>query len=258
MATQSEQARVFTELHRKGNPLILFNIWDAATARIVESLGAKAIATGSNAVAISHGYKDGEELPLELALANLRRVIATVDVPVTMDFESGYAVSPEDVQANVAKVIEAGAVGINFEDQIIGGEGLYSIDDQCARIRAIRDLAERADVPFFINARTDIFLKLAPSEHTDAHLDEAITRARAFADAGASGFFAPGLRDAPRIARLCEASSLPVNILFLADAPAPDALAELGVARVSYGSYPYRQMMDAFKTMGQTVQAFQQ
>lgn len=257
MATQAEQAKLFTELHRKGNPLILFNVWDGGSARIVESLGAKALATGSAAVATSQGYSDGENLPIELALENVRRIIAHVSVPVTLDFESGYAVSPEDVQANVAKVIETGAVGINFEDQIIGGDGLYSIDEQCARIRAIRELADRVGVPLFVNARTDIFLKIAPSEHTDAHLDEAITRARAYADAGASGFFPAGLQDAPRIARMCEASPLPVNILYRGNVPAPDALAELGVARVSYGSTPYRLLMDSYRAAGQAALAFQ-
>ena len=105
-------------------------------------------------MAAAHGCDDGEELSFELALANLVRIVASVDLPVTIDLEGGYGRSPAEVGETATKVIEAGAVGINFEDQIVGGEGLYSIEDQCARIRAIREAAERAATPLFINART--------------------------------------------------------------------------------------------------------
>lgn len=245
--TQRAKADLLKSLHIKGDPVIIYNIWDAGSAKVLQECGAKVIATGSWSVAAAHGYEDREKLPLELALANVERIVASVSLPVSMDFEGAYGVSPSDVQANVARVIETGAVGINFEDQIIGRDGLYPIQDQCARIRAIRSAAEVAQIPFFINARTDIFLKIKPADHSDDHLKEALQRASAYAEAGASGFFAPGLRNARYIEKLCEVSPLPVNILMLPDTPSPKELAKLGVARISYGPLPYRQLMESLK-----------
>ncbi|MGH9883801.1 MAG: isocitrate lyase/PEP mutase family protein [Pyrinomonadaceae bacterium] len=250
MVTQLEQADLLTSLHVKGDPLILFNIWDAGSARAMQEIGAKAIATGSWSVAAAHGYDDQEKLPFDLALANLKRIIASVDLPVTIDLEGGYGQNPTEVQGTVTEVIRAGAVGINFEDQIVGGAELYSIGDQCKRIKAIREAAEHASVPIFINARTDIFLKAESANHNDVHLEEALRRAAAYADSGASGFFAPGLRDAKYIEKLCELSPLPVNIMVLPDTPSSKQLAELGVARISYGPGPYRLAMNSLKEAG--------
>ena len=250
MTTQKEKAELFGALHVKGDPLILFNIWDAGSARAVRDAGAKAIATGSHSVAAANGYTDGEQMPLDIALANLERIIAAVDLPVTIDFEGGYATDRGGLKENIAKVIDAGAVGFNFEDQIVGGEGLYSIEDQSARIAAIRESAERKSVPLFINARTDVFLKTYPAVHTDEQLEEVVARAKTYAEAGASGLFAPGLRDADLIKNLCEASPIPVNIMVLPDTPSNAEMAKLGVSRISYGPGPYRQMIQGLKDAG--------
>jgi 2-methylisocitrate lyase-like PEP mutase family enzyme len=250
MTTQKEKADIFRDLHVKGNPLILFNIWDAGSAKVIEEAGAKAIATGSWSVAAANGFGDGEKLPLGIALANLERIVASVAAPVTIDFEGGYAEDHAELKEHVKKVITAGAVGINFEDRIVGGEGLYTIEDQCARIKAIREAAEQVLIPLFINARTDVFLQTYPAKHDEAQLDEALRRAAAYASAGASGLFAPGLRDTEFIKQLCELSPLPVNIMVLPDTPPTVELAKLGVARISYGPKPYRQMMEALKETG--------
>ena len=247
---QTERAHLFKSLHTKGEPLILFNVWDAGSARTVEEIGAKAIAPGSGSVAAAQGYADGQELPFDLAIANLKRIVASIDLPVTIDLEGGYGDSPSELQESVTRVIEAGAVGINFEDQIVGGTGIYSIEGQRARIEAIREAAEESTLPLFINARTDIFLKAEASTHSEEHLEEAIRRAEAYAESGASGFFAPGLRNAKYIERLCEASPLPVNILVMPGVPPSKQLAALGVARISYGAGPYRIVMETLKDAG--------
>ncbi len=241
MLTQSEKAAAFKALHIKGKPLILYNIWDAGSAKIVEESGAPAVATGSYSVAMAHGYGDGEKLPLERALLNLETIVAATLLPVSLDFEGAYGISPEAVAATTRKAIAAGAIGFNFEDQIIGSDALYSIDDQCARISAMRVAAYDAGIDIFINARTDIFLKSPSTDHT-AKLDAALERAQAYAKAGASGFFAPGLADADLIAALCAQCPLPVNIMMMNDMP---ALAELGVSRISHGPQPYRMVMQA-------------
>src|SRR5688572_27066158 len=250
MSSQKEKAEQFARLHVKGEPLILFNIWDAGSAKAVAVAGAKAIATGSWSVAATYGYGDGQLLPFEEAIRNIERIVAAVDLPVTLDFEGGYASDLGTLKANIAKVIDAGAVGINFEDQVVGGEGLYSVEEQFGRIAAIREAADQRSVPLFINARTDVFLKTLPAAATRGQLDEAVNRAEAYARAGASGLFAPGLRDGEMILELCDRSPLPVNIMVMPDTPANKEMAMLGVARISYGPGPYRQMIEWLKEAG--------
>lgn len=250
MTSQIQQANLLNSLHIKGKPLILFNVWDAGSANAIQEIGAKVIATGSWSVATAHGYVDGEKLPLDLVLANLGRIIESVDLPVTIDLEGGYGKSLTDIKDTVTKVIEAGAVGINFEDQIIGGKGLYSIEEQCARIRAVRDAAEQMSIPLFINARTDIFLKADSANHNDKHIEEAIYRASAYAESGANGFFVPGLTEMNHIKILCRDSSIPVNIMVSSEHPTSKQLAERGVARISYGPQPYCVAINALKEAG--------
>jgi 2-methylisocitrate lyase-like PEP mutase family enzyme len=245
--SHKDQAAAFGALHQKGNPVIIYNIWDAGTARAVAEAGAKALGTGSWSVAAAQGYADGENLPMEVLLATVRSITTAVDLPFTVDFEGGYAEEPADVAKNVAQVIDTGAVGINFEDQVVGGDGIYPVETQAERIRAIRALADSRDIPFFINARTDLFLQERDGAKHAGLMEGAIARAEAYAAAGARGFFAPGLADEALIEKLCKASSLPVNIMMFAGVPAPKRLAELGVSRVSYGPGPYRAMIEKLK-----------
>lgn len=242
---QEDRARQFHALHVPGNPLILYNAWDAGSARVIAGAGARAIATGSWSVAAAHGFDDGEKLPLPLALANLERIVAAVDVPVTLDFESGYGAAPEALAANVAQALSRGAVGFNIEDRIIGGKDLYSTADQAARLLAARTASEASGVSCFLNARTDVFLKADRARHDAALLATALERARAYAGAGASGFFVPGLVDETLIAMLCSQCPLPVNIYVMPQTPPARRLAELGVARISHGPGPYRLAMKA-------------
>lgn len=246
MTTQKEKAEVFKDLHKKENPLILFNIWDAGSAKAVEESGAKAIATGSWSVAAANGFADGENLPFEFALTNLERIVASVELPVTIDFEGGYSNEISELKENIEQIIAAGAVGINFEDQIVGGDGIYEIDEQSKRIAAIRETAERAGIPLFINARTDIFLQNY-AEYDETHLEKAMRRAEFYTSSGASGFFAPGLRNPEFIKTLCESTPIPVNIMVLPDTPPNSELAALGVSRISYGPAPYREAIESLK-----------
>ncbi|HEX8513334.1 MAG TPA: isocitrate lyase/phosphoenolpyruvate mutase family protein [Allosphingosinicella sp.] len=250
MATSNHEARAFAALHRPGEPVVLYNVWDAGSARAVAETGAKAIATGSASVAAAHGFQDAEALPLELALANAERVVNAVKLPVTIDFEGAYGVVPEAVAANVRRLADTGAVGCNFEDQVIGGEGLHPIEAQAARIRAAR---AAVGPDFFINARTDIFLKSRASTHELAAIEEALARARAYAEAGASGFFVPGLVDLGQLAQICAASPLPVNFMAFPGAPEARAVAEAGVARISHGPFPYKLAMKALKEAAEAI-----
>ncbi|HEU5285337.1 MAG TPA: isocitrate lyase/phosphoenolpyruvate mutase family protein, partial [Sphingomicrobium sp.] len=147
--------KAFAALHVPGDPVVLYNIWDVGSAQAVVRAGAKALATGSHPVADAHGWPDGQQVPIEFALANARRIVDAVEVPVTVDFEGAYSVDPAKGAANVARLAATGAVGCNFEDQVIGGAdgGLHPLKEQAKRIEAIR-LA--VGDHFFINARTDL------------------------------------------------------------------------------------------------------
>lgn len=250
MSTKIEKANNFAALHQKGDPLIIFNVWDPGTAKAAAEVGAKSIATGSYAVALANGFEDGETIPIELVLSNLSRICNIVDLPVSLDFEGGYSRDQVALAENIKHVIKAGAVGINFEDRIVAGEGIYCVEEQAARIAAVRKAADELSIPLFINARTDIFLSRDTSTHTEEHLNESIERAHAYAEAGASGFFAPALVDSAFIKKLCAESPIPVNILVWAGVPSSKELADLGVARISYGGGSYRSTMDAFKEAG--------
>lgn len=239
-----DKTKAFAALHVKSDPVILYNIWDPGSARAVAAAGAKAIATGSAPVAMAHGFADGQKIPRATMLDNLRRIVEAVDLPVTSDIEGGYGVEPAEVAETAAETIRAGAVGFNFEDQVVGGDGLHEIADQSARISAAREAVDAVTSEVFINARTDIFLKAKPDTHTEAMLDDALARAEAYAAAGASGFFAPGLADEALIGRLCAECVLPVNIIALPHVPGPARLAELGASRISYGPVPYKQMVN--------------
>ncbi|WP_338541112.1 isocitrate lyase/PEP mutase family protein [Paenibacillus tundrae] len=251
--TIRDKAEQFHQYHEKGNPLVLVNVWDAGSAQTIQSTGAVAIATGSWSVAAAHGEQDGEALPFQLVLANLARITKSVDLPVTIDIEGGYGRSASEVKQNVAQIMDHGAVGINIEDQLPTGEGLYTVTEQCLRLSAAREAAEQAGIPLFINARTDLFLKQAPEQHNEALLNEAIRRSHAYAEAGASGLFVPGLQQSQWIMELCEQSPLPVNVMVTSPEPSPRQLAALGVARISYGPYPYLQVMEHLKALGQRI-----
>jgi 2-methylisocitrate lyase-like PEP mutase family enzyme len=234
------QFQRFAALHVPGDPLILFNAWDAGSAEAVAKAGAKAIATGSASVAMANGFGDGQELPMEFALENARRIVRSVELPVTVDFEGAYSADPQEGARNIARLAETGAVGCNFEDQRVGGEGLHPIAVQAERIAVAR---QAVGPEFFINVRTDLFLKAPQETHDQAMLDEAIDRVRAYAAAGASGYFVPMLGNIDFLRRLCAEAPIPVNFMTFPGCPSNAEVASTGVARISHGPFPYMALM---------------
>ncbi|HUI56349.1 MAG TPA: isocitrate lyase/phosphoenolpyruvate mutase family protein [Bryobacteraceae bacterium] len=233
--TQAEKAEFFRHLHRNPPILRLANVWDAASARIVEEAGLPAVATGSAGVAFSLGYPDGERIPLEEMLGQVRRIARVVSVPVTADLEAGY----DDIEKTAAGLVDAGAVGLNLEDSKAGA--LVDLPLQMGKIQAVRRAGERLNVPIVINARTDIFLHQIGDP--DTRFDRAVERLLAYRDAGADCLFAPGVRDEETIGHLVGALQFPTNILATAGSPSVGRLQDLGVARVSLGSGPMRATM---------------
>ena len=225
--TRAEQARAFHASHQDGL-LILPNAWDAGSARIIEEAGAKAIATSSAAVAWAHGYPDGEALPVETLLATIGEIVRIVRIPVSADIEAGFGADAESAGKFVARVIDAGAVGVNIED------GREPPDLLCAKIERVRRVAQQKGVDLWINARLDVYLrKLAEG---DAAYDETIRRARLYAEAGAHSIFVPGAAEESLIANLVRDISLPLNVLAWPGLPDAAKLKSLGVRRLSAGA----------------------
>ncbi|WP_175943621.1 isocitrate lyase/PEP mutase family protein [Burkholderia pyrrocinia] len=247
--SSNEKGAYFRSLHRAGQPLALFNVWDAGSARTAADAGAVALATGSWSVAAANGFVDGEQMPRALLMEVLERITRATNLPVTVDLESGYGERPEDVAETIALSIEAGAVGCNLEDSFPATGELRDVEAAVARLAAARQAADRAGADYFINARTDVFFKAPADTHDERLLDETLARARAYAAAGADGLFVPGLRSPVLIRKLTAASPLPVNVMRVAETPTLAELADYGAARISHGPYPYLQAMKTLATM---------
>jgi 2-methylisocitrate lyase-like PEP mutase family enzyme len=250
--TQAEKAERLRALHHGEQPLMLVNVWDVAGARIVEELGFPAAATASAAISASLGCEDNEEIGRDEMLAIVKRIANAVEIPVTADLEAGYGPTVEDAIATARGAIEAGAVGLNFEDSAHKDTSiLYDAELQAARIRAIREVGVQLGVPLVINARTDVFFRTElPDEEK---YRESVRRAELYLAAGADCIYVLGPTDESMIERLVKAISAPVNMLALPDAPSIARLAELGVKRVSYGPRPMRLAMTAFREAAQHV-----
>ncbi len=222
------RAAALRALHRPGEPLVLVNAWDAASARVVAATpGCAAIATASYSIAAARGVDDGEAMPLVTMLAAVGEIARAVALPVTADLEAGYG----DAGATVAAAIEAGAVGCNLEDGVRETE-LRPVGEHADSIAAARAAGEAAGVPVVINARTDVYLAGAGAPEERAGL--ALERGRAYLQAGADCIFVPGVRAPADIERLVgELGS--VSVLATAGGPSLGELARLGVARVSVG-----------------------
>ena len=243
----------FRRLHVPGSPLVLFNVWDVGSARALEEVGASAIATSSWAIATAYGFDDGELMPRELMLETVRRIVEGTGVPVTVDLESGYGQTPDDVARTVGPSAQAGAVGCNLEDRDPSDGSLRTVADAAARIEAARRAADAVGNGFFLNARTDVFLSGGEVNEDDGAIDDVLRRSRAYSDAGADGFFVPGLTDLGTIRRLADECPLPLNVMRTGEDPSIEALADAGVARISHGPMPYLLAMEKLRQVAASV-----
>ena len=250
--TQQEKAIVFRQAHQT-TPLVLPNVWDAASAKIVEQSGAVAIATTSAGVSWSRGVQDGESLGRDEMTRSIAEIAAATSLPVTADIESGYGLRrPADVGETTRAVLAAGAVGINLEDTPgYEGSAILGLTEQAERIEQAREAARSKEVDLFINARIDIYLARIgnPAERMEA----VIQRAAAYIQAGADGIFVPGLIDLETIRQLVEAIDAPLNIMGGRGAPDVPTLKDAGVARVSLGPVLTLACFSAVRKMTQEV-----
>ena len=233
-------------LHVPGEPLVLPNVWDAASARAVVAAGFPVVATTSGGVAAALGYEDHEGAPGDEMLAAAARIAGSVDVPVTVDAEAGYGLEPAEL---VAALERAGAAGCNLEDTDHATGRLRDPLEHAAWLREVRE----AGYGLVINARIDVFL--AGGAQGDL-VPEALERARAYAEAGADCVYPIALSEPEALAAFMAEASGPVNILATPRAPSLEELAELGVARVSYGSLLHRQSLKHLASELASIAAF--
>jgi 2-methylisocitrate lyase-like PEP mutase family enzyme len=254
MAQEQAKAASFRVLHSGREILLLPNVWDVASARLIEESGFQAVATSSAGIAFSLGYPDGQRISREQMLAVIARIAKAVRVPVTADVEAGYGKTPEDAGRTARAVVEAGAVGMNLEDAMGDSPSvLVELPLQLEKIRAVREMASRLRIPLVLNARTDMYL-LQIGDPAERY-DETVRRLSAFREAGADCVFAPGLRDAPAIGRLVADLKCPINILAGPGSPSVPELSKLGVARVSLGSATMRATVGWLRRIAQELKA---
>lgn len=240
MTDLATRARALLDLHTAADVLVLANVWDVASARVVAGTdGVRALATASHAIAATFGYDDGENIPLDLHLSMVQRIASAVDLPVTMDMEAGYG----DAGGTARRAIEAGAVGGNLEDQ---GRPL---DEAVAAVEAVLAAGREAGIDFVLNARTDVLLHAAPDADRSALVQEAVGRGRAFLDAGAPVVFVPGAVARDEVAALVEGlGPRTLSVISVPGASLPvRELQELGVARVSTGPFTQRVALTALQ-----------
>jgi 2-methylisocitrate lyase-like PEP mutase family enzyme len=235
ITAQARKAETLRKLHSGPRILVLPNVWDVASACVIEELGYPAIATTSAGVAFALGYPDGQRISREEMLGVVARIARAVRVPVTADMESGYGITPADMAETARAIINAGAVGLNFED-VTGDTESSQVETslQVEKIRAIRETSAAMGVSLVINARTDVYLMPIGPEAT--RFERTVERLRAYRAAGADCVFVPGLVDRGRIEKLVKAVDAPLNILVTAGCPSIPELQKLGVARASIGS----------------------
>jgi 2-methylisocitrate lyase-like PEP mutase family enzyme len=223
----TNHAATFRQLHQHGL-LLLANAWDAGSARLIESLGAKAIATTSAGVAWANGYADGSQLPVQQLVATVASIARVIRVPLSVDFQDGNASDPPTVAHNVARVIDARAVGIKIEDGADRPELLVR------KIERIKRMAAQRGVDLFVNARTDVYLRGLASD--GQRVEETLARLERYRAAGADNLFVPGVVDAHDIRRIVAEAGLPLNVMSRPGLPSIPELAALGVRRLSAGA----------------------
>jgi 2-methylisocitrate lyase-like PEP mutase family enzyme len=229
--TTADKAAELLRLHTDPELLVVVNVWDVISATVVADVpGTKALATASHSIAATLGYADGENIPLDLMIDMVGRIAAAVDLPVSADLEAGYG----DAGETTRRAIGVGIVGANLEDQ------MKPLPDAVAAVAAVVEAGEAEGVPFVLNARTDAFLKAGGRDRAEVVAD-AVERGRAFLDAGAACVFVPGLLDEPTVTALVEGiGERRVSVINVPGSLPQARLAELGVARVSFGPWTQR------------------
>lgn len=251
-----DKGKIFKQLHHNGNLVVLPNVWDPLSAMLLESLGYPAVATASASIALSNGYRDGEKIPFEEVLVILKKIVNSVNIPVSADIESGYAKNKAELEENMKKLIDTGIVGINFEDSSHPENKLIATKDQCEKISIIKKVGMKKGSPLFINARSDVYLRWGNLSEEEKLL-KTIERGKAYKDAGADGFYPIIVREKQSIESIVKEVGLPVNIILLPGTPDFETLKNMGVSRLSLGPGFLKTAINAMKNIAGKLLAYE-
>jgi len=252
MKSQTEKVEIFRSLHHSDHLLVLPNAWDVPSARIFEGANFPAIATSSAALAVSLGHPDGQTIGKEELFSAVKKIASRLTVPLSVDIESGFGSTTEELSDTIKRVVATGAVGINIEDiSNFEEKVLFPIDVQTERIRTVRNVSKSLGIALFINARTDAY-RFAPGDE-QAKLKEAIRRANAYAAADADSLYPMGLTERNAITTFVNAVDKPVNIMARKGAPTISELEKIGVKRLSLGPGPMYATLGLLKKIAQEL-----
>ena len=243
--TQKKKAENFLALHKQDKLLVLPNIWNPIGARILEAKGFPAAATASAAISSSLGYMDGEKIKFSTHLDIIERIAKSVDIPVTADIESGYASDIKNLRDSINKVIDTGVAGINIEDSVEEEGSLRNIEEQCERIKTVRDVSEERGLHLVINARIDCFLS-DTKKSNEKVIEETVKRADAYSKAGADLVYPVGVLDLETITTLRKQISSPINILGSHKTISLKTMRDIGINRVTFGPFLFRAALKKF------------
>jgi len=256
-STQQEKAKQFYNLHHSARLLILPNIWDCLGANLLESLNYPAIATASASVAFTNGYDDGQRISFDSVLALLKKIVSSVNIPVSADVESGFAVNDLQLEKNIKQLLATGIVGINIEDTDKKTNSILPVETQCEKIKLIKRVSEDVGVSLFINARADVYLRGKDFDTPESKFEEALKRGRAYKTAGADCFYPIGMTRQEDIKRMVDQLQMPVNVITIRGIPELNILNEIGVARVSLGPSFLKIAIKAMKNLALKLQNFE-
>ncbi|MCO6495148.1 MAG: isocitrate lyase/phosphoenolpyruvate mutase family protein [Bacteroidetes bacterium] len=249
----TQKAKSFFDLHHSDSMLILPNIWEPVGALLLQEIGYKAVATASAAMAFTNGVLDGEKITLDELIPQIAKIAKSVEIPVSVDFESGFAENNEQLAKNIEALIDIGVVGINIEDSDKKNHSLISAEKQISKIKTIKEVAQKREIPFFINARTDIYI-YKKEKSPESKLKESIERGLAYKEAGADCFYPIVMKNLEDIQATVESLKMPVNILTLPGIPDLQTLEDIGVARVSLGPSLLKYAVKAMKSLAEQLQ----
>jgi 2-methylisocitrate lyase-like PEP mutase family enzyme len=255
--TRQEKAKQFYNLHHSGRLLILPNIWDCLGANLLESLNYPAVATASASVAFTNGYDDGQRISFDSVLAVLKKIVSSVNIPVSADIESGFAENDLQLKENIKQLLAAGIVGINIEDTDKKTDSIWPAETQCEKIKLIKKISEEVGVPLFINARADVYLRGKNFDTPESKFEEALKRGRAYKAAGADCFYPIAMTRQEDIKRMVEQLQMPLNVITIPGIPELTVLNEIGVARVSLGPSFLKIAIKAMKNLALKLQNFE-
>lgn len=253
---QQRKADDLLDLHRGHRLLVLPNIWDPVGDRVLESKGYPAVATASAAISSSLGFADGERITRRTMLRVVARISRAVDIPLTADMESGYAESLDELEETTLALIDTGAVGMNIEDSLVEGELLRPLDDQAERISRVRQAAAARGLHLVINARIDSFVSNQFS-HTAERVEDAVRRAKAYAEAGADCVYPMGPGDQETLEKLRSRIAGPMNVLATPNAADLETMAAMGINRVSFGPFIFRACLRRFAEVADALSRFE-